>query len=215
MNATPLPLDVRQEIANIATHGIGVVMAVAGVILLVITAVIRGTAIHIVACSVYGATLVLLYLASTLYHSIPHPRIKSVLHVVDHCAIFLLIAGSYTPFALVTLHGIAGWSLFGIVWGIALVGVILKLFLTGRFHWLSSLAYLGMGWLVLFFMRPLLDNLHPLGVFWLAAGGIAYSVGVLFYMWTSFSYSHAIWHVFVMTGSACHYIAVILYVLPR
>ena len=215
VNANPLPLNIREEIANATTHGIGVVMAIAGIIMLIIAAALRGTAIHIVSCSVYGATLILLYLASTLYHSIPHPRIKSVFHVVDHCAIFLLIAGSYTPFALVTLHGVAGWWLFGIVWSIALAGVILKLFLTGRFRWVSSFAYLGMGWLVVFFMRPLIDSLHPLGVFWLAAGGIAYSVGVVFYMWTNFSYSHAIWHIFVMTGSACHYVAVFLYVLPR
>ena len=196
------------------SHLVGALLALAGSIVLIVLGSMTGDVWKIVSFAIYGTTLVLLYSFSTLYHS-TRGRAKAVFRELDHDSIYLLIAGTYTPFALVSLHGVAGWWLFGLVWGIALVGVILKLFLTGRFRWLSSLVYLGMGWLVVFFMRPLVENLAPLGVFWLAAGGIAYSVGVVFYMWKSFSYGHAIWHIFVMTGSACHYIAVFLYVLPR
>jgi hemolysin III len=203
------------EIANSVTHGIGVLLGVAGLVVLVAFAALYGTARHVVAASVFGTSLVLLYLASTLYHSIPSPRAKRVFHIIDHSAIYLLIAGTYTPFALVSLEGALRWTVFGVVWGLALAGVVLKAFFTGRFRAFSTAIYLGMGWMSVFLIKPLLATVSPLGIFWLAAGGVAYTVGVVFYVWKSFSYSHALWHLFVMAGSTCHFFAVLLYVLPR
>jgi hemolysin III len=203
------------ELANSLTHGFGTVMGVAGLVLLIVAAAVHGTALHVVACSIYGSTLVLLYLSSTLYHSIPSPNAKRVLRIIDHSSIYLLIAGSYTPFALITLHGVWGWSLFVVIWCLALAGVTLKIFFTGRFGALSTMTYLAMGWMAVIVMKPLLASLSPLGIFWLVSGGVAYSVGVIFYLWKSLPYHHAIWHLFVLAGSACHFLAVLLYVVPR
>lgn len=203
------------EVANSITHGIGAILGVAGLVVLIVVAALHGTARHVVAASLFGSTLVALYLASTLYHSIPHPRAKRVFHIIDHSAIYLLIAGTYTPFALISLEGTWRWAVFGTVWALALVGVILKAFFTGRFGFLSTVVYLGMGWMAVFLVKPLLATVSPLGIFWLGAGGVAYTVGVIFYTWKSFSYGHALWHVFVLAGSTCHYFAVLLYVMPR
>jgi hemolysin III len=203
------------EIANAVTHGIGSILGVAGLVVLIVFADLYGTARHVVAVSVFGATLIMLYLASTLYHSIPGARAKRVLRIIDHASIYLLIAGTYTPFALISLQGAWRWTVFGVVWGLAIAGVTLKAFFTGRFGIVSCVIYLAMGWMSLVLIKPLLGVISPLGIFWLAAGGVAYTVGVLFYTWKSFSYSHALWHLFVMAGSTCHFFAVLLYVLPR
>ncbi|NIM01681.1 MAG: hemolysin III family protein [Acidobacteria bacterium] len=203
------------ELANGITHGVGFVLSQLGLVALVIVAVARGSARHVVACSIYGATLVLLYLASTLYHSVRAPRAKRILRLIDHISIYLLIAGTYTPFTLVTLRGGWGWSLFGVIWGLALVGTVFKLFVPpGRWEAVSMVLYLAMGWLAIVAFRPLQDSLATAGMVWVFAGGLAYTIGVVFYFWESILHHHAIWHIFVMLGSACHFFAVMFYVLP-
>lgn len=206
--------NLRQEIANSITHGVATALSVAGLTLLVVLATFRGTALDIVSVAVYGTTLVLLYLASTLYHAIQHPGAKRVLKILDHAAIYLLIAGTYTPFTLISLKGPWGWSLFGTVWGLALAGVVFKLFFTGRFKALSTSLYVLMGWIIVVAVRPLALALPRPGLVLLLGGGIVYTLGVVFYVQKRLPYSHAIWHGFVMAGSLCHFFAVLLYVLP-
>ena len=202
------------ELANSVTHGVGLGLSIAGLAVLVVFASLRGEAVHIAACSVYGATLVLLYLASTLYHGVHAPRTKKVLQVIDHSAIYLLIAGTYTPFALIGLRGALGWWVFGVVWGIAAAGVAFKIVFGDRFPVVSVLVYLAMGWMCVVIIRPLLDQIGTAGVAWLMIGGLAYTAGLIFFGWQSLPYHHAIWHLFVMAGSTCHFFAVMLYVLP-
>jgi hemolysin III len=204
-----------EELASSVTHGLGLALSVAGLAVLVVFAALRGTAWHMVSCAVYGGTLVILYAASTLYHCVPARRMraKRVLRIVDHAAIYLLIAGTYTPFALVTLRGGWGWTLFGIIWGLALTGVIFKVFLTGRFPILSTLVYLAMGWLVVIAWKPVTAALPASALAWLAAGGIAYTAGVLFFALERLRFGHAVWHVFVLAGSICHYFAVLFHVV--
>ena len=201
----------KQEVANSITHGLAAVASVVGLVLLVVFAWQRGTVWHIVSFSIYGTTMVLLFTASTLYHSFQNPRIKQVLHVVDHSAIFLLIAGTYTPVTLTAMRGPWGWSLFGCVWGLTVVGIALKIFYTGRFKVLSTVIYLVMGWLMLVAVRPMIREIPPAGIRWIVAGGLAYSFGVIFYAMKKLPYSHAIWHVFVFMGSLCHYVAIMFY----
>ena len=203
-----------EEIAHAVTHGVGAFAAIAGLAVLVAKAALYGSALHVVAVSVFGASLVLMYSASTLFHSIPLPRTKQVLRVIDHCCIYILIAGSYTPFTLLTLQGAWGWSLFGVVWGLAAVGIVFKIFTTGRFEKLSLGIYLGMGWCALVAVKPLLATLPAGGLWLLLAGGLSYSFGVIFYLWERLPYHHAIWHGFVLAGSVLHYFAILLYVLP-
>ena len=202
-------------IANSVTHGVGAALAVAGAVVLVVTSV-GGTAWQVVSCSVFGGTLVLVYVCSTLYHSLVRTRARHVLRIIDHSAIYLLIAGTYTPFVLVPLHGQLGWLLFGVVWTLAIVGVVFKSFAVARFAIASVVVYLGMGWLVVFAMRPLLHALTWHGIFWIAAGGLFYTVGIVFYAFDRLSYFHAFWHLFVLAGSTFHYLAVLFYVAqPR
>jgi hemolysin III len=204
-----------EEIANSVTHGMGLALSLAGLAVLVTLATLRGTAWHIVSCAVYGATLVILYAASTLYHSVRGPRVKRVLRILDHSAIYLLIAGTYTPFALVTLRGAWGWSLFGVVWGMALVGILWKIWFVDRFVVVSTTVYLLMGWLAVIAAKPLLAALPAGGIAWILAGGLCYTAGVVFFGWKKLPYAHTVWHVFVVTGSVCHFLAVLLYVIPR
>lgn len=191
------------------------VLAIAGLVVMVVFAAIRGTAWHVVSCSLYGTTLVLLFSASTLYHSLPWPRVRRVMKIFDHSAIYLLIAGTYTPFLLGPLRGPWGWSLFGVIWGLALVGIGFKLFFAGRFKLLSTLIYVGLGWIVVIAFRPLWHSLPLGGVLWLVAGGLFYTAGTVFYLGHRIPYNHAIWHVFVLVGSLCHFFSVLLYVIPR
>lgn len=214
MTCTPTQCAFTEELANSLTHGIGLALSLAGLAMLVILASLKGTAWHIVSCSVYGSTLVLLYAASTLYHSLRAPRVKQILRVVDHAAIYLLIAGTYTPFTLVNLRGSWGWTLFGVVWGLALLGIVSKVFFADRFRIVSTAVYLIMGWLVVIALKPLLALVPSGGILWLLAGGLAYTFGVVFYVWPRVPYGHAIWHLFVLAGSFCHYLAVLLYVIP-
>lgn len=204
----------REELANSLTHGLGVALSIAGLVLMVVFSSRFGDAWHVVSTAIFGATLVLLYTSSTLYHSFRGERIKQVLQKIDHAAIFLLIAGSYTPFVLVTLRGPWGWSLFGVVWGLAIVGVALKFWHAGRFRLVSTLIYIGMGWLVLVAFNPLSAALPAGGLRLLIAGGLCYTGGAAFYLWKSLPYQHALWHLFVMAGSACHWAAVFFHVVP-
>jgi hemolysin III len=212
-NAARRELSVGEEIANSVTHGIGTLLAIGGVAVLVTFAALRGSAWHVVACGVFGATLILLYVASTLYHAIPLPGAKRVFRALDHAGILFLIAGTYTPFTLVTLRGPWGWSLFGVVWGLALLGLVLQLTMPRRTV-LAVGLYLLMGWAVVIAVRPLLATLPTGGLVLLVAGGLSYTVGVGFYAWRSLRYHHAFWHGFVLLGSAAHFFAVLLYVIP-
>jgi hemolysin III len=214
MNQTVQSYSLPEEIANSVTHGVGFVLALAALVVMVVFAAIRGTVWHIVACSVYGSTLVMLFAASTLYHSLPWPRTKAVLKIIDHSAIYLLIAGTYTPFLLISMRGPWGWSLFGIIWGLALVGVVFKVFFVGRFKLFSTLVYIGMGWMAVVAIRPLYLGLPRGGLLWLVAGGVLYTVGTIFYLGRRIPFNHAIWHTFVLAGSLCHFLSVMLYVIP-
>ncbi len=200
-----------EEIANSVSHGVGLLAAVAAAPILIVAAVWRGSAAGIVGASVFAATVVVLYSTSTLYHALPESRAKRVLRVLDHGAIFLLIAGTYTPFTLGVLHGAWGWTLFGLVWGLALVGVVLKAAGGVRYPVLSTSVYLAMGWLVLIAVKPLWDRVPMWGLFWLLAGGLAYTVGVAFFAAKRVRYGHFVWHLFVLVGIACHFIAVLRY----
>lgn len=203
-----------EELANSITHGVGLVLSVVGWGVLMALAWLFGDGWHLLSCGIYGGSLVFLYAASTCYHSVRQPRAKRILRILDHVAIFLLIAGTYTPFTMVFLRDGVGWMLLALVWGIAVVGLLFKIFSRRRFHWSTTALYLLMGWLSVLFIKPVLDAV-PLGaLLWLAAGGLAYTIGVVFYGWRSLRFSHAIWHVFVLVGSISHYVAVLLYVVP-
>lgn len=201
-----------EEIANSISHGIGLIAAIAVVPVLIVTSVERGGAAGVTGACVFSATMVLLYLTSTLYHALPNNRAKRVFQVLDHAAIYLLIAGTYTPFTLGVLYGTWGWTLFGLVWGLALAGLLLKSIGGIRFPKVSVALYLAMGWLALIAVRPLWLHVPAWGLFWLVAGGIAYTLGVVFFALDQrVPYSHFIWHLFVVAGTACHVIAVLLY----
>lgn len=198
-----------EEIANSVSHGVGLLAAVVAAPVLVLSAAQHDDAARIVGASVFAATMVLLYLTSTLYHALPRNRAKRVFRVLDHAAIFLMIAGTYTPFTLGVLRGTWGWTLFGLVWGLALAGVVLTAVGGVRYPKLTTGLYLAMGWLILIAVKPLWLRVPSWGLFWLFAGGIAYTVGVVFYAAKRVSYSHFVWHLFVITGTACHFIAVL------
>lgn len=202
----------REELANALTHGVGLAAAIAVTPVLIVGAVGRGTAADIVAASVFGASLILLYLASTAYHAVRPGQWKGALRRLDHAAIFLLIAGTYTPFTLGVLRGGWGWALFGVVWGAAALGVSAKVLAGIRRPWLSNAIYVTMGWLVLIAIHPVLTRVPPAGVLWLVAGGVLYTVGVAFYT-RSAPYAHAVWHLFVLAGSACHVVSVAGYAI--
>ncbi len=206
---------IKEETINAVTHGLGAVLSLGGLAVLVVMAALHGTAIHIVSCSIYGLTLFLLFLSSTLYHSFSNPRVKHVLRIIDHASIYLLIAGSYTPLTLVTLHGGWGWSLFGVIWGLAAAGIIFQVFFIGRFRLVQTLVYIAMGWLVVIAGRPLVAHMAAPGIIMILAGGMCYTVGAVFYILKKLPYSHAVWHLFVLGGSICHYFAILLYVVPR
>lgn len=203
-----------EEIVHALTHGIGLALSVAGLVVLVVAAALRGDAWHITGSAVFGTTLVLLYAASTLYHGIGAPRAKRILQRLDHLAIYLLIAGTYTPFALVSLRGAWGWALLAVIWALALLGIVLELCIPGRVRRLSVSLYLAMGWLAVVALGPLIRSVHPEGLLLLLLGGIAYTVGVAFYAYRWIPYNHAVWHVFVLAGSALHFSCVLGYVIP-
>jgi hemolysin III len=203
-----------EERINIISHVFGLLFSVAGIVLLVIKAAAYGTAVHVVGATVFGASLITLFTASAFYHSATDPAVRTALRTVDHCAIYILIAGTYTPFTLVTLQGTLGWTLFGLAWGMAITGITLKLFFTGRYDRLSTSMYVLMGWMMVFAIKPLLAALSSDGLAWVAAGGIAYTVGALLYSIKKMPFGHAAFHILVLVGGACHFVAVYFFVLP-
>ncbi|QOW18541.1 hemolysin III family protein [Lysobacter ciconiae] len=210
---TPAPAPASEELANALTHGLGATAALAGGAVLITLAALWGDAWQLTSAIVFGVCLLLLYVASTLYHAVRHPVAKARLKVFDHCAIYLLIAGTYTPFTLIGLRGPWGWWLFGVIWTLAAAGVVFKLFLTGRYRRLSTMIYIAMGWLVLVAIKPMWRALDGWTLGWLLAGGIFYTAGTIFYHRPALKYSHAIWHMFVLGGSLCHYIAVMAHIV--
>lgn len=198
----------REEIANAIIHGIGAVFSVAALVILIVSSVMHGTAWHVVSFTLFGSSMILLYLSSTLVHGFPAGRVKDFFEIMDHSAIYFFIAGTYTPFLFLAIKGKLGWTLFGIVWGLAIAGTVFKAFFVKRFLHTSTLLYVVMGWLLVFGWKPLLENVSSQGVILLAIGGILYTVGAVFYVWRGFTYHHAVWHVFVLAASILHFFAV-------
>lgn len=209
-----IPVLLREEVLNSITHGVGLVLSIVGLAVLVTLAALRGNAWHIVGCSVFGGTLVTLYASSTLYHGFRRKKLKQFFRVMDHVCIFLLIAGTYTPFTLTVLRGAFGWTLFGMVWTFAVVGIVTKLIMRKKYLSESAMPYVVMGCMALIAIKPIFESLPTGGLVLLGAGGLAYLVGVIFYARDSIPYFHTIWHLFVLAGSICHYFAVMFYVLP-
>jgi hemolysin III len=213
--SSPLPAySPGEELANVATHGLGAIASGAGLAILLVYSAWFGDAWHVVSTAIFGATMILLYAASTVYHASSSPRTRHAAKVLDHASIYLLIAGSYTPFTLLALRGPLGWGLFAAVWGLALVGVGLEAFWVYRPKWVSAVIYLAMGWMVVLAGRPLVEALPPGALHLLVAGGLLYSLGTIFYVMKRVKYAHAVWHGFVLGGSTCHFLAVVLLVLP-
>ena len=201
-----------EEIANSITHGIGAALGTAALTILVVLAALKGDAWRVVSFSIYGASLVILYTSSTLYHAFANEKIKRYFRIMDLSAIFLLIAGTYTPITLLTLRGTGwGWTIFGLIWGMAIVGILFKTFFDGKFEKLSIIFYVLMGWLVIIAIKPMLANLPPGLLIWIAIGGLSYTIGIIFLAWTKFPYSHTVWHLFVLGGSISHFFGILLY----
>ncbi len=207
--------DPKEEKINVLTHAFGLVLSIIALVLLVVYSSIYGTVWHITSFAIFGASLIVLYAASTLYHYVQNPELRLKLNIFDHASIYVLIAGSYTPFALVVLHGTIGWIIFGISWGLALIGIIFKLFYIGKYDKISTIAYVLMGWVIIIAIKPLIDNFPLKGLIWLLASGLAYTIGAILYSIKSIKYNHAIFHIFVLFGSFCHFMAVFFYVLPN
>jgi hemolysin III len=203
-----------EERINVLSHGVGLLLSIVGLLALVSRAMMYGNRLQLVSVSIYATCMIALYAASTAYHSSRNPVLRVRLRTVDHASIYLLISGTYTPFALVTLQGPTGWTIFAISWGMAVTGIVLKLFFTGRYNLVSTLMYVFMGWLIIFFIEPLMAALPTSGLIWLLAGGIAYTLGAVLYSLHRIPHSHAVFHVLVVAGSACHFYAIWRYVLP-
>ena len=206
--------SLREDFANSIIHGAGIILSIIGMCVLIGFASIYGNAWHVVSCTIYGSTLVFLYTASTLYHSIQLAKAKKVLRALDHSTIFLLIAGTYTPFTLVNLRGPWGWSLFGVIWALAVIGILFETTMLRKGAIVSVAFYVAMGWVVVVAIKPMLSLVDTGGLVLLLLGGVAYTTGVVFYLWRQMPYNHAIWHVFVLAGSTLHFFAILLYVIP-
>ncbi len=202
-----------EAIANSMTHALGIILSITALIVMTFYSSMQHSTIKIVASVLYGSTLIAMYSASTFYHLFRNPRVKHYLRIMDHSTIYLLIAGTYTPITLISLHGPWGWSLFGVVWSIALFGIIFKFFFVHRFEIISTILYLFMGWLAIIAIEPIMKALPGAALAWIIAGGLAYSIGVIFYLWKKLLFSHTIWHLFVLAGSACHFFAILFYVI--
>jgi hemolysin III len=204
-----------EEKINIISHATGFIISIVALVLLVTRASLYGDVWHIVSFSIFGASLIILYAASASYHSVTKPKSRNRLKIFDHASIYVLIAGTYTPFSLVTLKGTLGWVIFGISWGLALTGIILKLFFTGKYDLISTMMYVFMGWVIVFAIKPLINNFSLEGLYWLFAGGISYTIGAAIYSIKKIKFNHAIFHMLVLIGSFCHFMAVFFYVLPK
>lgn len=206
---------IKEEIVNSITHGLGAVLGVAGTAVAVVWAALYGDVYSVVAASIYGAMLIILYTMSTLYHAFTNETVKKVFRIFDHCSIFLLIAGTYTPFTLCTLQGAFGWTIFGIIWGFAVLGIVLNAISLERFKKFSLVCYIVMGWMIVIAIKPMLLRLgSSSAMLLLVLGGVAYTVGVIFYKMKQVPYMHGIWHLFVLLGSILHYFSILFYVLP-
>ena len=203
-----------EEKINITTHAIGFILSIVAFVLLVTHANLHGDIWHIVSFSIFGASLIVLYAASTFYHSAKKSELRNRLKILDHASIYILIAGTYTPFTLVTLNGTIGWVIFGTTWGLALTGIILKFFFTGKYNLISTIMYVLLGWVIVFAIKPLINNLPLEGLLWLLAGGIFYTIGAILYSIKKIKFNHAIFHMFVLSGSFCQFMSVFFYVLP-
>lgn len=204
----------REEISHAISHGIGAILSLAGLPILIVMAVMHGTAWHVVSFTIYGVSMLVLYMSSTLVHSFPPGRVKHLFEIFDHSAIYVFIAGTYTPYLLTVLRGPLGWSMFGIMWGLTVLGIVFKVFFVQRFLYLSTLLYVLMGWLIIFAWKPLTAVYPDGGIALLVIGGILYSIGAIFYVWRGFYYHHFVWHLFVLAGSIFHYFAILIYLLP-
>ncbi|UFU00870.1 hemolysin III family protein [Radiobacillus kanasensis] len=203
----------KEEIAHAITHGIGAVLSIVALILLIIYASLEGSAWQIVSATVFGSTMLIMYLSSTIVHSLPDGKWKNIFQIFDHSSIYLFIAGTYTPFLLGPLRGEIGWTLFGIVWGIAVIGVVFKVFFVNKFLVLSTVFYILMGWMITLVWGPLTEQLPSEGITYLVLGGMFYTVGAVFYVWRKFHFHHAVWHLFVLAGSMFHFLAVFYYII--
>ncbi|MDQ0217833.1 hemolysin III family protein [Peribacillus cavernae] len=204
----------KEELVNAITHGIGVLLSIAALVFLILISARQGSSWHVAAATIYGISMLVLYTASTLVHSFPPGKAKDIFEIFDHSAIYFFIAGTYTPFMLLVINGALGWTLLGIVWGVALVGVVFKAFFVKKFLYLSTILYIAMGWLIVIAWNPLAATLPAAGMQLLIVGGLLYTFGAVFYVWRGFPFHHGVWHLFVLGGSAAHFFAVLLYVLP-
>lgn len=203
-----------EELANRLTHGLAAILSLAGLVILLLNAVKTGDPYRISSCAIFAGVLSLFYLISTLYHSLRNPKVRYIFRILDHAGIFLVIAATYTPFTLVPLRSGHGWLLFGVVWGLAIAGVIFKSFMTHRLAFLAPVFYIVLGWIIVLDLEELLTLVPPQGVAWLLAGGLSYTFGIVFYAINRIPFNHALWHLFVVIGSLCHYLAVLWYVVP-
>ncbi|NGY83102.1 hemolysin III family protein [Bacillus megaterium] len=203
-----------EEIANAITHGVGAVLSIVGLTLLIVLSSLEGTPWHVISFTIYGVTMLLLYVSSTLVHSFPEGKVKDLFEIFDHSSIYLFIAGTYTPFLFIAVKGTTGWTLFGIVWGIALAGIIFKAFFVKKFLFISTILYVFMGWMIVFAWDSLTQNIAHQGIVLLVVGGVLYTIGAVFYVWRGFRFHHMIWHMFVLGRTVLHFLAIILYVLP-
>ncbi|MCF8390374.1 MAG: hemolysin III family protein [Bacteroidales bacterium] len=204
-----------EERFNVVSHAFGILLSIIALILLILKASLEGNVWQIVSFCIYGTSLILLYSASTIFHSSKNEILRNKLNIVDHASIYVLIAGTYTPFVLVSMRGSVGWIVFGLIWGLALAGIILKLFYTDKYALLSTIMYVLMGWVMIFFIKPLIQSLDLGGLIWLLAGGVAYTVGAVFFSLNKLKFNHAIFHIFVLLGSFCHFMSIYYYVLPK
>ncbi|MFL6555974.1 MAG: hemolysin III family protein [Bacillus sp. (in: firmicutes)] len=204
----------KEELANSITHGVGALLSISALVILIVYASLYGTVWHVVSFTIFGVTKFILYMSSTLLHSFPEGKAKDIFEIFDHSSIYFFIAGTYTPFLLVVIKGTLGWTLFGIVWGLAIAGTVFKCFFVKKYLFTSTALYVVMGWLIVFAWKPLVNNLSPQGMIYLVIGGALYTLGAIFYVWRGFKYHHAVWHLFVIAASAAHFFCVLFYVLP-
>lgn len=204
----------REEVANSITHGIGVILSIAALVLLIVFASLKGNAWHVVSFTLFGSTMLLLYTSSTMLHSLPQGKAKNVFEILDHSSIYFFIAGTYTPFLFLAVKGSLGWSLFGVVWGLAIAGTVFKCFFVKKYLFVSTIGYVALGWMITFAWGPITNSLPYDAILLLVLGGIFYTVGAIFYLWRMFPYHHALWHLFVVAGSVMHFFCIFMYLLP-
>ncbi|WP_226035266.1 PAQR family membrane homeostasis protein TrhA [Aquibacillus saliphilus] len=203
-----------EEIANAITHGIGAVLSIAALVVLIVSATVYGNAWHVVSFSIYGSTMFILFMSSTMVHALPHGKAKDLFEIFDHSSIYLFIAGTYTPFTFIIIQGGLGWTIFGVVWGLAIGGTVFKAFFVKKYLFTSTILYIVMGWIIVIGWNRIVENLHSNGIALLVIGGLCYTLGAIFYVWRGFKYHHAVWHLFVIAGAVSIFFCVILYLLP-